>query len=164
MTAPSGIERLQLTCEHRGVGVRRPVQGGDSERVTACQETTILACEHEREPAPQTLERVGTVIGQEVQSGLMLRPRPEAMSPLLERGTQTVVVVDLAVPYQPQVPLGLVQRLLAALDVGDRQAPMPEPGVAELSPTFTVRATAHQPIEHAFPLRWVEGAVRCSDR
>ena len=59
-----------------------------------------------------------------------------------------LVVVDLAVADQEQAPVLGDQRLLAATDVDDRQAPMPEPVPTDRHDAAVVGTAVSQPLEH----------------
>ena len=63
-----------------------------------------------------------------------------AIAVALELAAQLAVVVDLAVADQPDRAVGVAQRLLAAFEVDDRQAAMPERRALVVIDAFAVGA------------------------
>lgn len=102
--------------------------------------------------------------GTQSQHGLVVGARAEGLTVLLEPGAQTSVVVHLAVSDQPEIAVGIVQGLLAALEVDDGEPSVAEPGPADLHGARAVGAPVRQAVEHPFAFRCAERAVRDDDR
>jgi hypothetical protein len=82
-----------------------------------------------------------------VQRDLVVRAGGERR--VLERLAHLLVVVDLAVADEPDVTGGIGKRLVAAVDVDDRQAPVAEPGPVDVHGPFVVGPAMRQQVEHA---------------
>ena len=77
-------------------------------------------------------------------------------------GADAIVVIDPAVPDEPQVARAVAHRLTAVLEIHDRESPVPEPRVSDLSRSLSVGPSVGQPREHALAELGVKRAV-CSD-
>ena len=73
------------------------------------------------------------------------------------------MVVDLTATDQVQATVQRAERLVAVLEVDDRQADMSEPGVGERALAATVRAAMADPVEHPAPGRRIGAAVDRGD-
>ena len=72
------------------------------------------------------------------------------------------MVVDPAVADEPQVAGAVAHRLTAVLEIHDRESPVPQPRVSDLSRSLPVGPPVRQPREHALAKVGVKRAV-CSD-
>ncbi len=59
------------------------------------------------------------------------------------------MVVDLAVADEPDVTGGAGERLMAAVDIDDRQAPVAEPRAVDADLALVVGPAMQEPVEHA---------------
>ena len=73
----------------------------------------------------------------------------EAIAVLLQSRAQLAIVVDLAIADQHQRAIGVVQRLLAAVQIDDGQAAMAERGERIVMHALAVRPAMRQRVEHS---------------
>ena len=98
----------------------------------------------------------------EVEDCLGIRSRAVPVTPRLEAGPKLGMVVDLAVENDPDSPVLVAHRLLAAADVHDRKAPMCQPGAAVDDQPLSVRPAVRDAVAHPHEpivlsaLAWVE--------
>ncbi len=71
------------------------------------------------------------------------------MAVAFELAAQLAIVVDLAVADQQDRAIRVVQRLLAAREVDDRQAAMPERRTLVVIDPFAVRPAMRERVQHA---------------
>ena len=104
---------------------RRPVQRLDPDGVAGGDEAPVLRGHDEREHAVQARERRP---GRRRRAGAA-RPRCRRRSRTRRASSRRarLVVVDLAVADEERAAVRGAQRLVAAVDVDDRQPPVPEP-------------------------------------
>jgi hypothetical protein len=121
-------QRLQFGPEQQGAVAKlgkekrlhtQPVAG--EEKAVA-----IRVVDGQREHAVQPLQAIRSPLPPRGQDGLRVAVGLEDVSLLLEAGTHLLVIVDLAVEGNHHAPVGRHHRLGAALQIDDRQAPMPE--------------------------------------
>ena len=161
-TAVLGRERTDLGGEHRGIADPRPVERLDADRVARDDEAAVGVGHREGEHAAQggqVVERGGVGAGRCGQGRLGV-----GVGAVVARrdGPQLGVVVDLAVDHGPVAVLG-AQRLVTAVEVDDREACVPEPGLAHSAGATTVGATVGEAVEHRLAERDIR-AGRGMDR
>ena len=157
-------QRLQLGGE-REVGPVAVVERLDPEAVAREHEPAPLRVPHrDREHAPQPLGEARPVLLVEVDEhlGVGVR-RAEAVAGRLELRPQLGVVVDLAVLDDDDPPVLVGDRLVAALEVDDRQPPRRQPGLAEHDLARAVRPAVAQRFAHGAQQRGVDGAPVAPD-
>jgi hypothetical protein len=158
---PVAVERRHLRREPHAPPAPGPVERLDTDRVARREEALARPGEDEGEHPAELVERVGPVLIDQVEGDLVVRRRPKAR--VGEPTADRLVVVDLAVADEPQIA-GRAERLRAALDVDDRQAPVPEPRVvADRHAALVVGAAVHEAREHAAPGVRVDRAVLGGD-
>ena len=150
-----GLEkRLDLGGEEHPLAVLVDVERLLAEAVAGEEQPALAAVvDREREHPVRPLEHPDAVLRVEGEQHLGVRVRPERIAALEELGAELDVVVELAVVGDPELPVRRAQRLVAALDVDDRQAPVAETDVAEDLGAAIVGAAVRQhvrhPVEHA---------------
>ena len=118
-------QRLDLGCAGEAALVAQVVQRLLSEVIARCQQAaTLHVPQHEREHAAQAIEQPIAMALVQRDDDLAVAVRQESVAVLLELAAQLAVVVDLAVADQQDRAVGVVQRLLAAGKVDDRQPAM----------------------------------------
>ena len=142
-----GLERVEVElAREAGQPPQRLELGGEGELardVAVVQRLDPEAVAREHEPPPlavpdrdgehpaQALGEARAVLLVEVDEHLGVRVRrAEHVARALELGAQLGVVVDLAVLDDDDAPVLARDRLVAALEVDDRQPPRGEPGLA----------------------------------
>ena len=125
-------QRLQLRGEGEVARAVAVVQRLDPEAIAREHEPPPLAVPHrDREHPAQALGEARAVLLVEVDEHLGVRVRrAEHVAGRLQLGAQLGVVVDLAVLDDDDAPVLARDRLVAALEVDDRQPPRGEPGLA----------------------------------
>ena len=132
----------QLGGEGKLAVDRAVVQRLDSEAV-ACEHQTSPPCVPDRdcEHAPQTVDEPVAVLLVEVQQDLRIAVGAEAMAPFpLEVAPQFAVVVDLAVLDDVERPVLIRDRLIARLEIDDREPPRRERDLSVAEFAEAVRA------------------------
>ena len=123
--APSGRmaeQSLALGREADVTVVLGEEERTDPEAVPREQRLTGLAVpDRDREVAVQAAEEVEPPLGVRLRDHLGVGRRREATAELLELGAKLDVVVDLAVLHHPVAAALVAQRLVAALEVDDRE-------------------------------------------
>ena len=152
---PVGVEGLQLGGEQNGVVAAGPVEGRHADRVAGGHEAAVLTGDHQRERPPEVVEAGDPRVLVDVQCSLVIGPRDEL--PVVELRSDAVVVVDLAVPDQPQVAGDVAERLVAAFDVDDPQPTVAEPRVADRPRALAVGTAMGQPLSMRWPSRGSNG-------
>ena len=158
---PVGIERVHLAGEaHRAVP-SRPVQGFDPDRVACGDEAAVVGRGDHRVHPVEPGERLGPVCVEQQQRDLVVGVGQRLRA--AEPGAHVLVVVDLAVADEPEPALGVLERLLAVLEVDDRQPPMAKPGVADLDRSGVVGPAVGDTLEHPLERGRVSASVRGHD-
>ena len=134
-------QRLQLGREGERVSGQPVVERLDAETVAREDEAlSPRVPDRDREHPPETLREKRPVLLVEVREDLRVALRAEGMALVDELGTQLAVVVDLAVLHDGDRAVLVRQRLVARLQVDDRQAPRGEPGPVVDEHAVAVRA------------------------
>jgi hypothetical protein len=161
LRAPVLVERLQLRGEDDRVVAACPVERSHAERVAGGDEAPVVARDREGELAPEALEGVDALVVEEVKRGLVVRARVKAL--VAQLGAEAVVVVEAPVPDEPQVALGVPDRLTAVLEIYDRKSPVTEPRISDPARSLAVGSPVCKPCEHAPTEVGLERAVRGDD-
>ena len=125
-------QRLGLGREAEIAAVRGEEERTNSEAIPRQEELLALPIpDREREVAVQTLEEVRPPLLVRVGDHLRIRLGREAVAERLELLAKLDVVVDLAVLHHPEAPALVGDRLVAAVEVDDRESSVrhPEAGV-----------------------------------
>ena len=139
---------------------RSPPYDGEEERTHAeaiPRQEELLALpipDREREVAVQALEEVRPPLLVRVGDHLRIRLRREAVAERLELLAKLDVVVDLAVLHHPEAPALVGDRLVAAVEVDDREPSVrhPEAGVEiEADSVGTAMPELARHVEQEFP-------------
>ena len=157
-------QRLELRREHEVLAVA-VVERLDPEAVAREHEPAPLRVPHrDREHAPQPLGEARPVLLVEVDEhlGVGVR-RAEAMAGRLELRPQLGVVVDLAVLDDDDPPVLVGDRLVAALEVDDREPPRGQPGLAEHHLARAVGPAVHERVAHGAQQRGIDGPPVSAD-
>src|SRR5690242_7821423 len=118
---------LELGSEEQPAVLLDVVAGLLSHAVACDQQPTAwLVPYRKREHAVQEVEAADAVLFVEVRDRLAVGPGAELVTGGLQTVPQLGEVVDLAVQHQPDRAVLVRERLMAALDVDDREAPEPE--------------------------------------
>ena len=172
------VERLEIHLAQRRVAgeqrldLRREGEAGRGARVVerllaevVARDDQLAAAripEAEREHAAQVLDQALAVAFVERDDQLAVAVGLERVAALLEVLAQLPVVVDLAVADHPDRAVGVQERLPAAFEVDDGQAPVPEDRAVGAVLPFAVRAAMAQRMQHARHGRLL-GAVALDD-
>ena len=129
-------QRLGLGREAEIAAVRREEERPHSEAIPRQKELLALPIpDREREVAVQTLEEGRPPLLVRVGDHLRIRLRREAVAERLELLAQLDVVVDLAVLHHPEAPALVGDRLVATVEVDDREPRVRHPEAAvEIEP------------------------------
>ena len=152
-------QRLQLGGERERVG-GAVVERLDPEAVARQHEPLARAVPHrDGEHPAQPLGEARTVLLVEVDEHLRVGVRrPEAVAGGLELGPQRGMVVDLAVLHDDDAAVLVGDRLVAALEVDDRQPPRGQAGAAQQRLPCAVGPAVAQRVAHGAQQRGVDGA------
>jgi hypothetical protein len=116
-------ERRQLRCEGQVAVVLVQEQGLLAEAVASKQQAPApLVPQREREHSLERVHEGLAVLLVEVHQHLGVRARREAMPARAQILTQLRVIVDLAIERHPHRAVLVAERLMASLDIHDRQA------------------------------------------
>ncbi len=113
------------------------------------QAATLHVPQHEREHAAQAMEQPVAVALVQRDDDLAVAVRQKCVAVALELAAQLAVVVDLPVADQEDRAVGVVQRLLAAREIDDRQAAVAERRELVVIDPFAVRAAMRERVQHA---------------
>jgi hypothetical protein len=144
---PVGVEGAHLRREADVAVLAGPVERLDPDRIADGVEGAVGAGGEEGVHAVELAEGVGPPLLEQVQRDLVVGVRAKARVP--QGLAHLFVIVDLAVTHEEEVPLAVAQRLMAVADVDDRQAGVPEPGVADPDLAGVVGAAVGEPAEHS---------------
>ncbi len=122
-------QRLQLRAEeHQAIGQHRVVQRLHAEAIAGHeQRARVPVVEREREHAAETLHALFAPRFPRVHDHFGVALRVEHVPERFELRNELLVVVDLAVEYDDDRAVLVVERLLAGGDIDDREAAMREP-------------------------------------
>ena len=143
-------QRLQLGRERQPTGDASPVQRLDPEAVPREHEAALARVpDRHREHATQPFRELNSVLLVEVNEHLGVRVvRAHAVTLALELGAQLRVVVDLAVLDDPDRLVLVRDRLIAALEVDDRQPTRRERGGSVRDEAGGVRPAMNEAFVH----------------
>ena len=159
------MQRLHLRAEGEPSRRLRVVERLDAHAVAREDEPAQAAVpEGDPEHAAQMAHELRPVLLVEVHDRLRIAVRAEAMPPRLEPRAQLAEVVDLAVEDGADRAVLVRDRLMAALDVDDREAADPERGARPDPPASLIGAAMDDRRRHLRELRLVEGPARRVDR
>ena len=148
--AVEGEQRLDLGCARKSALVAAVIQRLLSEVIARRQQAaTLRVPQHEREHAAQVIEQAIAIALVQRDDDFAVAVGQEAVAVALELAAQLAVVVDLAVADQPDRAVGVVQRLLSAGQVDDRQPAVSERDERIVIDPFAVRPAMGQRIQHA---------------
>ena len=160
-----GDERLHFRAEGEPSRRLRVVERLDAHAVAHEDEPAKAAVpEGDSEHAAQMAHELQPVLLVEVHDRLRIPVRAEAMPLGLEPRTKLAEVVDLAVEDRTDRAVLAHDRLMAAFDVDDREAPDPERGARPDPPASLIGAAMDDRRRHLRELRLVEGPARRVDR
>src|SRR5215211_139519 len=144
--ARKGHERLQLGAEREpAAGVLAVEERLDPEAVAGQQQPPSAPVpQGEREHAAQALDEGVAVLFVEVNQHLGVTAGSEVVAAPLELHAQLGVVVDLPVLDDLEATVLVSDRLMAALDVDDRESSRRQPDRSGKQLTLVVRAAVHQ--------------------
>jgi hypothetical protein len=142
-------QRLQLRAERQRGAVRPPVQGLFAHTVTAEQQALPLHVpDGEREHPPEPVDEVVAELLIEVHQAFGVALGGEAMPTPAQHVPQSGEVVQLAVEHGGHGPVLVVDRLIPAGHVDDRQSAHAEGRVFVIVEAITVRTSMDHHIAH----------------
>ena len=144
---PVAVEGLDLRGEDHQAVAPRPEERLDADRVTGGDAVAVGRRGEERVHATEPRQRGRALAVDQVKRDLVVRGAAEAG--IVERATDVLVVVELAVSDEPPGTVAGAERLGAALEVDDRQPAVPEPCIADTGLPLTVGAPVDEALEHA---------------
>src|SRR5208282_893519 len=117
----------------------------------ACQQQPPFAAipNGERKHATQVVEEPEVVLLVKMQNGFGVAVRPELMAPRQEIRAQIAIVIDFTVEGNPDGLVLVGDRLVAAGQVNDAQAPIPQAQRAVQVKALVVRPTMHHRVRSA---------------
>ena len=151
-------DRLDLRAEQQGVVGLAVVERLDAERIAGEMEQPVPAVvESEGEHAAQPLQHAHQPVGEiAVENDLAIAPGSRPGAPCLEVPTQLLMVVDLTVEDQGGPTIMILERVVAAFDVDDRQAPMAEAEAPVDHAGLGIRTPMGEKAGHALQRRGVQ--------
>src|SRR5687768_9947737 len=147
-------DRLQLGGEHELVPAIGVVQGLDAEAIAGKKQLLPpLVPDGKREHPAEPIDTASAEIFVEVNDGFGVAAGLEHVATTLEIAAQLAVVVDLPVEDNPDGPVFVGDRLMAAREVDDAQPAHAERhAVTEIHP-LVVRTAVHDRGAHAADVR-----------
>ena len=142
-------QRTQLRRERDLVCVRAVVERLDPVAVSREHEPPLARVpERDREHPPQPLGEAQPPLLVRVHQHLGVAVRAKAMTRAHELVRELLVVVDLAVLHDDDAPVLVRDRLVAGVEVDDREPPRRQPDGAVDERAVGVRAAMHERLAH----------------
>ena len=144
-----GEERFELGAEYQPIAQRRVVERLDAEPVTDEHEgLSRLVPQRDGEHPPEVMDEVRTVLLVEMNDRFRIGIGGETVPASLQIRSELPIIVDLAVEYDPDRPVLVRQRLMAAGDVDDAEPAHPEAHGAVHIDAFVVGTPVNDGLTH----------------
>ena len=144
-----GEERFELGAEYQPIAQRRVVERLDAEPVTDEHEgLSRLVPQRDGEHSPEVMDEVRTVLLVEMDDRFRIGIGGETVPAGLQIRSELPIIVDLAVEDDPDRPILVRNRLMAAGDVDDAEPAHPEAHGAVHVDAFVVGTPVNDGLTH----------------